>query len=186
MRRRAKPTALLVVSLNRAYDAAMGRLDRQLDFSASFNPNSTRPYFDDYRCLCTVLRVWPCTPVPARLIAALWQWAQDWFVVNLPNLAALVISIGFTLMLGGVWFFQSYLIATGQTSWEVLRARSVFYLREVPERVYPFSRGCWGNIASVCLRDSKRRAPDFWEMPGEPYGDAQRFWWIENEYWNCF
>lgn len=82
---------------------------------------------------------------PARLIAALWQWAQDWFVVNLPNLAALVISIGFTLMLGGVWFFQSYLIATGQTSWEVLRARSVFYLREVPEHVYPFSRGVLGK-----------------------------------------
>jgi len=83
-------------------------------------------------------------------------------------------------------FFQTYLIGTGQTSWEVLRSRSIFYLREVPEHVYPFSRGCCLNISSVCLRDPKRKAPHEWPMPAEPYGDAQRFWWIENEHWSCF
>eukprot|EP00290_Baffinella_frigidus_P016199 CAMPEP_0180198920 /NCGR_PEP_ID=MMETSP0987-20121128/5435_1 /TAXON_ID=697907 /ORGANISM="non described non described, Strain CCMP2293" /LENGTH=405 /DNA_ID=CAMNT_0022153975 /DNA_START=215 /DNA_END=1432 /DNA_ORIENTATION=- len=114
------------------------------------------------------------------------SWATDWFLVNLPNLAAIVVCLSFTLMLATLWFFQTYLIGTGQTSWEVLRSRSIFYLREVPEHVYPFSRGCCLNISSVCLRDPKRKAPHEWPMPAEPYGDAQRFWWIENEHWSCF
>ena len=42
-----------------------------------------------------------------------------WFSKNAPSLLCLMMCLAFLLMLGGLLFFHTYLIYTGQTTWEV-------------------------------------------------------------------
>jgi len=46
--------------------------------------------------------------------------------------------------------FHSFLILTNQTTWEMTRRKRIPYLRELPERVHPFSRGLKANVYSFC------------------------------------
>eukprot|EP00291_Cryptomonas_curvata_P017654 CAMPEP_0172170070 /NCGR_PEP_ID=MMETSP1050-20130122/11058_1 /TAXON_ID=233186 /ORGANISM="Cryptomonas curvata, Strain CCAP979/52" /LENGTH=257 /DNA_ID=CAMNT_0012841201 /DNA_START=140 /DNA_END=910 /DNA_ORIENTATION=+ len=59
------------------------------------------------------------------------QWAERWLLDNVTALGALGISGGFAMLLGGLLFFHTYLICTGQTSWEVTRRSQVTYMRNV-------------------------------------------------------
>lgn len=46
--------------------------------------------------------------------------------------------------------FHSYLVATNQTTYEIIRKRRIPYLRNIPARVHPFSKGLVRNIYSFC------------------------------------
>ncbi|XP_059292975.1 protein S-acyltransferase 10 isoform X2 [Lycium ferocissimum] len=51
-----------------------------------------------------------------------------------------------------------YLILTNQTTYELVRRRRIQYLRNIPERVYPFSKGACRNLYDFCCaRSSKYR-----------------------------
>lgn len=102
---------------------------------------------------------------------------------------ALGISLAFLVMVGGLLFFHTYLLCTGQTTWEAMTRDRISYLKHVPDHVYPFSVGCRGNLASVCLRGvygAEGKTPTRWALPEPPWQASQKFWWIENEYWSCF
>jgi palmitoyltransferase len=139
-----------------------------------------------YLCCETVTLSWGCS-----LISSTFKYTDganflaEWFQVNFLSLCCLMTCLGFLLMLGALLFFHSYLIYTGQTTWEVLRTRSISYMRGVPKDVYPFSEGGCTNIKSVCLRPLNSQ-PRIWPSPEAPFKDTQRFWWIENEYYSCF
>ncbi|KAJ7944088.1 S-acyltransferase [Quillaja saponaria] len=47
-----------------------------------------------------------------------------------------------------------YLILTNQTTYELVRRRRIFYLRGIPERVYPFSKGVCRNLYNFCFARS--------------------------------
>ncbi|KAL9257918.1 S-acyltransferase 10-like protein [Drosera capensis] len=47
-----------------------------------------------------------------------------------------------------------YLVLTNQTTYELVRRRRIPYMRTVPERVYPFSRGVWRNFYDFCCTGS--------------------------------
>jgi len=133
-----------------------------------------------------IMVAWACELVSTTFVYTNTKtWARDWFVWNAPSIAALGVTCCFALMIGAFLFFQTYLICTGQTSWEVYRRSSLSYLKGVPDRVFPFSEGWIRNILGVCWRPSKA-PPRNWETPSPPWKESQRFWWIENEYWSCF
>ncbi|XP_019230912.1 PREDICTED: protein S-acyltransferase 10-like isoform X2 [Nicotiana attenuata] len=70
-------------------------------------------------------------------------------------LAALSICLFFLLLL---LLFHSYLILTNQTTYELVRRRRIPYLRNIPERVFPFSKGaCRNSYEFCCARSSMYR-----------------------------
>eukprot|EP00268_Persea_americana_P043219 TRINITY_DN4339_c0_g2_i1.p1 TRINITY_DN4339_c0_g2~~TRINITY_DN4339_c0_g2_i1.p1 ORF type:complete len:401 (+),score=39.06 TRINITY_DN4339_c0_g2_i1:110-1312(+) len=73
------------------------------------------------------------------------HWWKDAVVILL--LIVLAISVIFLLLL---LLFHSYLVLTNQTTHELLRRRRNSYLRAVPERVYPFSKGICRNLYDFC------------------------------------
>jgi len=113
------------------------------------------------------------------------QWASDWFYYNFPSFLAMLVCIGFTILLGALLFFHSYLVVTGQTTWEASSVGNVTYLKGLPVGIYPFSEGWIRNMRRFCLRSS-RDPPTKWPQPEPPWQEGQQFWWLENEYWSCF
>lgn len=45
--------------------------------------------------------------------------------------------------------YQSFLIATNQTTWEHTRSDIITYLKQHPKGYRPFDRGIWNNIRMV-------------------------------------
>ncbi|KAK9129322.1 hypothetical protein Sjap_009809 [Stephania japonica] len=72
-------------------------------------------------------------------------WWKDAIIIFF--LAILSICLVFLLLL---LLFHSYLILTNQTTYELVRRRRISYLRSVPERVYPFSKGICRNVYNFC------------------------------------
>ncbi|KAK9164648.1 hypothetical protein Syun_005550 [Stephania yunnanensis] len=72
-------------------------------------------------------------------------WWKDAIIIFF--LAILSICLIFLLLL---LLFHSYLILTNQTTYELVRKRRISYLRSVPERVYPFSKGICRNVYNFC------------------------------------
>lgn len=73
------------------------------------------------------------------------QWWKDTVAILL--LAILLIGLIFLLLL---LLFHSYLVLTNQTTYELVRRRRISYLRGIPERVYPFSKGIYRNLYDFC------------------------------------
>ncbi|KAG2652940.1 hypothetical protein PVAP13_1NG396100 [Panicum virgatum] len=48
-----------------------------------------------------------------------------------------------------------YIALTNQTTYEVARRKRIFYLRGVPERVHPFSKGICRNLYDFCCSSQK-------------------------------
>ncbi|KAH7566203.1 hypothetical protein JRO89_XS08G0114800 [Xanthoceras sorbifolium] len=77
-------------------------------------------------------------------------WWKDAIIILL--LVILSISLIFLLLL---LLFHSYLILTNQTTYELVRRRRIPYLRGIPERVYPFSKGLCRNLYNFfCVRSN--------------------------------
>ncbi|GAB2223965.1 hypothetical protein Droror1_Dr00004710 [Drosera rotundifolia] len=76
-------------------------------------------------------------------------WWLD--VIMIALLITLSISLIFLFLL---LIFHSYLVLTNQTTYELVRRRRIPYMRTVPERVYPFSRGVWRNFYDFCCTRS--------------------------------
>ncbi|KAL3527270.1 hypothetical protein ACH5RR_011926 [Cinchona calisaya] len=79
--------------------------------------------------------------------------SKSWWVdiIMILLLATLCISLIFLVLL---LLFHSYLIMTNQTTYELVRRRRIPYLRGIPERVYPFSKGVCRNLYNFCFAQS--------------------------------
>jgi len=77
-------------------------------------------------------------------------WWKDFVGVIL--LAVLIFILIFLLLLLG---FHTYIALTNQTTYEVARRKRIFYLRGVPERVHPFSKGICRNLYDFCCSSQK-------------------------------
>ncbi|TNV77412.1 hypothetical protein FGO68_gene7041 [Halteria grandinella] len=100
--------------------------------------------------------------------------------VWLSFLTMIVVFIFFTGML---LVYHTYLLLSGQTTWEHSRRDVITYLRIYPTGVMPFYEGIIGNLKRVFLHEGK--CVD-WELR-QPYEirEAQGFNLCENEYYSC-
>lgn len=73
------------------------------------------------------------------------SWWMDAIMIVL--LITLSISLVFLVLL---LLFHSYLALTNQTTYELVRRRRIPYMRGIPERVYPFSKGIRSNLYNFC------------------------------------
>ncbi|XAR73715.1 Protein S-acyltransferase [Bertholletia excelsa] len=100
-----------------------------------------------YICEETALCLWTVILYITYLKANI---AKSWWidVIMILLLATLSISLIFLLLL---LFFHTYLVVTNQTTYELVRRRRILYLRGIPERVYPFSKGPCRNLYYFCF-----------------------------------
>ncbi|KAL8231715.1 hypothetical protein R6Q57_001493 [Mikania cordata] len=78
------------------------------------------------------------------------QFNKAWLVdvIMIILLSLLSIALIFLLLL---LLFHSYLVVTNQTTYELVRRRRIPYMRSIPERVYPFSKGACRNLYNFCF-----------------------------------
>ena len=79
--------------------------------------------------------------------------------------------------------YHSYLICTGQTTWEHLSRLSITYLQDLPFSIKPFSQGCVRNITEFSQRGNHEK-PINWTVQWR-LGDPVPFKWYDNDYLNC-
>ncbi|XP_012491456.1 protein S-acyltransferase 10 isoform X2 [Gossypium raimondii] len=103
-------------------------------------------YICEESALCLWTGILYITYLRANISRAWWNDA-----IAILLLIPLSIFIVFLLLL---LFFHSYLILTNQTTYELVRRRRIPYLRGIPERVYPFSKGVCHNLYDFCCDGS--------------------------------
>lgn len=103
-----------------------------------------------YICEETALCLWTGVLYITYLKANI---SKTWWVdiIMILLLATLFICLIFLLLL---LLFHSYLVMTNQTTYELVRRRRIPYMRGIPERVYPFSRGACRNLYNFCCARS--------------------------------
>jgi palmitoyltransferase len=86
---------------------------------------------------------------------------------------------GFGILCIGLAGFHIYLISIGTTTWEIMRRKSISYLKPFPYNFHPFSKGFFANwVDAILSRNTKN-----WILP-RPM-NVYPFNWCENEYWSC-
>ncbi|GLT30281.1 hypothetical protein SLA2020_050890 [Shorea laevis] len=99
-------------------------------------------YICEETALCLWTAIFYVTYLKENITRA---WWKD--VIMIVLLIFLSILFIFLLLL---LLFHSYLVLTNQTTYELVRRRRIPYLRGVPERVYPFSKGVCRNLYNFC------------------------------------
>uniref|UniRef100_A0A0E0KTW7 S-acyltransferase n=1 Tax=Oryza punctata TaxID=4537 RepID=A0A0E0KTW7_ORYPU len=74
------------------------------------------------------------------------------FAVGIVLLVALILIL---VVLLPLLIFHTYLALTNQTTYEIARRKRISYLREVPSRVHPFSKGICRNLYDLCISKQK-------------------------------
>ncbi|KAF9678618.1 hypothetical protein SADUNF_Sadunf07G0053200 [Salix dunnii] len=106
-------------------------------------------YIFEETALCVWTGILYITYLKANILRVWWKDA-----VMILVLVTLSIALIFLLLL--LIFHRqehgiSYLILTCQTTYELVRRRRIPYLRGIPERVYPFSKGVCRNLYDFCF-----------------------------------
>ncbi|KAL7231241.1 hypothetical protein ACSBR2_009496 [Camellia fascicularis] len=81
--------------------------------------------------------------------------SKTWWIDVILILLLITLSIWF-IFLVLLLLFHSYLVLTNQTTYELVRRRRIPYLRGIPERVYPFSKGACRNLYNFCCPRSSK------------------------------
>eukprot|EP00347_Sterkiella_histriomuscorum_P007772 403347617 len=93
------------------------------------------------------------------------------------------LSFIFILFAGCLLFYHTYLIMSGQTTWEHSRRGVITYLKIYPTGILPFYQGIVGNIKKVFRHQNQCTE---WELL-QPYElrERQGFNLCENEVYSC-
>ncbi|KAH0902901.1 hypothetical protein HID58_042404 [Brassica napus] len=99
-----------------------------------------------YICEESALCIWTLIMYIDYLTNVAKPWWKNAVIILL--LVLLVISLIFVLLL---LLFHSYLILTNQSTYELVRRKRIPYMRNMPERVHPFSRGIYTTSVAVTI-----------------------------------
>ena len=82
---------------------------------------------------------------------------SEWVTVNSLVFVSLVVTFVSVIIVGLLFLYHTYLMITGQTTWEQVSRNRILYLKDLQEMSNPFNEGCCCNtIRFVChirLRD---------------------------------
>jgi len=76
---------------------------------------------------------------------------QDWLQANLLLFISLLITFLAVAVVGLLLLYHSYLMLTGQTTWEQASRTSIHYLKDLPDLSNPFNEGCICNSANFLV-----------------------------------
>nr|VDD50455.1 unnamed protein product [Brassica oleracea] len=114
-----------------------------------------------YICEESALCIWTLIMYIDYLTNVAKPWWKNAVIILL--LVVLVISLIFVLLL--LLFHRSNLILTNQSTYELVRRKRIPYMRNMPERVHPFSRGIKRNLYNVCCgNDTLDSLPTAYEL----------------------
>lgn len=102
-------------------------------------------------------------------------------------LALLIDALSLSLLLP-LLAFHTYLALANFTTWEVLSAHNVSYLKDIPSNVNPFSQGLIGNLRHFCIELPFAREPVVYSLPPtermKENANQESIW--DNRYYSCF
>ncbi|XP_052195377.1 protein S-acyltransferase 10 isoform X2 [Diospyros lotus] len=75
--------------------------------------------------------------------------SKAWWIDVIMIFLLVTLSMCFVFLLLLV-LFHSFLVLTNQTTYELARRRRIPYLRGIPERVHPYSKGACRNLYNFC------------------------------------
>ena len=107
------------------------------------------------------------------------------YAANAASLYAFCFVSTMGLFVGFLFVFHSYLLISGQTTWEVSAETRVPYLRNLPRGCKPFDEGCEKNVKAACFPDElprRWRAQSLEAM--EARENRQSIW--QNDRYSCF
>lgn len=82
---------------------------------------------------------------------------SEWFHSNFVLFVCLAVTFISTIITGLLFLYHSYLMFTGQTTWEQASRHRIHYLKDLPDLKNPFNEGCVCNpvrfILHLRLRD---------------------------------
>jgi palmitoyltransferase len=103
----------------------------------------------------------------------------DDLLIILLNFIVFIVSFGFGALVIGLGVFHVYIITIGTTTWEIIRRRSISYLKPYPYNFHPFSKSCFQNWLD-CACAYKLTV---WVLPRPT--PVYPFNWCDNQYWSC-
>jgi palmitoyltransferase len=71
---------------------------------------------------------------------------EDWEHISSVWLALLTLDVVFIFFTGTLLAYHTFLVLSGQTTWEHSRKHNISYLKVYPVGVMPFYEGLWGNL----------------------------------------
>lgn len=80
----------------------------------------------------------------------------EWFQANLLLFGCLIASFLATIIVGLLFLYHSYLMLTGQTTWEQASRHRIQYLKELPEMSNPFNEGVICNSLRFLFQARQR------------------------------
>ena len=108
---------------------------------------------------------------------------DDWNHISSVWLAFLTLICIFILFTGMLMMYHTFLLVSGQTTWEHARKHSITYLKIYPTGIMPFYEGMLGNVKRAFCHGNQCHD---WELaqPNE-IRENQGFNYCENEYYSC-
>ena len=79
------------------------------------------------------------------------QWHmqfEDWIKTNAVNLLCFIIITLATLAITMLLCYHTYLMLTGQTTWEQVSRQRILYLKNLEMFTNPFDEGCFENVST--------------------------------------
>lgn len=70
---------------------------------------------------------------------------NEWFQANFLLFISLIITFMSSIIVGLLFLYHSYLMLTGQTTWEQASRHRIHYLKDLPSLTNPFNEGCLCN-----------------------------------------
>jgi palmitoyltransferase len=81
--------------------------------------------------------------------------------------------------------FHSYLIMTNQTTYELTRRKRIPYLRGLPDKAHPFSKGLKANVYSFCSTSRSEYPIYVLPSPEELEARAHSSSCLERQFCSC-
>jgi len=79
------------------------------------------------------------------------QWhlqLEDWIKTNVVDLLCFIIITLATLAVTMLLCYHTYLMLTGQTTWEQASRQRILYLKNLEMFTNPFDEGCYDNVST--------------------------------------